>query len=414
MTRSKLSRKLEDVRRVLKSSETAAIDLGGEGRACEVEANRIASSDSAHYILVRGVDLEEERREEVRGVGSSSQGEGGEEGEGRQKSVFLSAVTTQKPVSISAPAPAISRGSAKSFEDDVIVVADDVIHVADDVVTMSGSESSESGIDMEDVELERDTEFKVQPVENRMRSELLKAVVVKPVQPPPSSAGGVLTVSEDGAGSCEPEKQQQQQQQQLQQQQSEAGDGRTTAITADIAMTEQSALPTGTAMSTDIDSRQLVAMKLHSPETQKAPVEDDPPSGSGVQPVQACEREAGEGEAGEGEAGEGEAGEGEAGEGEAGEGEAGEGEAGVGWEEGLLQLSPEAAQSRLRQEAGELDKERGRQSRAAASVSSLVYREAQVCECMWVFCIKRIQLGCSPPPSPLTGAAVSVWAALHH
>ena len=369
MTRSKLSRKLEDVRRVLKSSETVAIDLGGEGRACEVEANRIASSDSAHYILVRGVDLEEERGEEVRGVGSSSQGEGGEEGEGRQNSVSLSAVTTQKPVSASVPAAAISRGSAKSFEDDVIVVADDVIHVADDVVTMSGSESSESGIDMEDVELERDTEFKVQPVENRMRSELLKAVVVKPVQPPPSSAGGVLTVSEDGAGSCEPEKQQQQQQkqQQQQQQQSEAGDGRTTAITADSAMTEPSALPTGTAMSTDIDSRQLVAMKLHSPETQKAPVEDDLPSGSGVQPVQACEREAGEGEAGEG---------------EAGEGEAGEGEAGVGWEEGLLQLSPEAAQSRLRQEAGELDKERGRQSRAAASVSSLVYREAQVCECV--------------------------------
>ena len=61
MKRSKLNRQLEDVRKTLKSNETSVRVLGGEGGgkslSCEVESNRIMSSDSAHYILVKGVDL---------------------------------------------------------------------------------------------------------------------------------------------------------------------------------------------------------------------------------------------------------------------------------------------------------------------------------------------------------------------
>ena len=53
MKRSKLTRQLEDVRRCLK--ETGSEVIGGQTGSFEVEANRIMSSDSAHYILVKGV-----------------------------------------------------------------------------------------------------------------------------------------------------------------------------------------------------------------------------------------------------------------------------------------------------------------------------------------------------------------------
>lgn len=58
MKRSRISQKLADVRQVLKSNETAVIGLGEESKVHEVEARRIMSSDSAHYILVKGRELE--------------------------------------------------------------------------------------------------------------------------------------------------------------------------------------------------------------------------------------------------------------------------------------------------------------------------------------------------------------------
>ena len=57
--RSKLTRQLEEVRNTLKAGDTAREVVGGRsGSSCEVESNQIMSSDSAHYILVKGVDLE--------------------------------------------------------------------------------------------------------------------------------------------------------------------------------------------------------------------------------------------------------------------------------------------------------------------------------------------------------------------
>jgi len=56
--RSRTSKKLEDVRSALKSEEAAGVSLGEESQLQEVESNRIVSSDSAHYILVKGMDLE--------------------------------------------------------------------------------------------------------------------------------------------------------------------------------------------------------------------------------------------------------------------------------------------------------------------------------------------------------------------
>ena len=58
MKRSRISKKLADVRQVLKSNETAVIGLGEESKVTEVESSRIVSSDSAHYILVKGRELE--------------------------------------------------------------------------------------------------------------------------------------------------------------------------------------------------------------------------------------------------------------------------------------------------------------------------------------------------------------------
>ena len=64
MQRSHTSQKLADVRKVLRSSETAVIGLSEESKVHEVEASRIMSSDSAHYILVKGRELESSSQED--------------------------------------------------------------------------------------------------------------------------------------------------------------------------------------------------------------------------------------------------------------------------------------------------------------------------------------------------------------
>ena len=57
MTQSRTTRKLEEVRQVLKSNETAVMGLGEESRVHDVETSKILSSEGAHYILVRGRDI---------------------------------------------------------------------------------------------------------------------------------------------------------------------------------------------------------------------------------------------------------------------------------------------------------------------------------------------------------------------
>ena len=47
--------------------------------------------------------------------------------------------------------------------------------------------------------------------------------------------------------------------------------------------------------------------------------------------------------------------------------------------EALFQLPPEEAQSRLQSEAAELGRKRAQQSREAAGISNLMYRDVQVC-----------------------------------
>ena len=64
MQRSRTSQKLADVGKVLRSIETAVIGLSEESKVHEVEASRIMSSDSAHYILVKGRELESSSQED--------------------------------------------------------------------------------------------------------------------------------------------------------------------------------------------------------------------------------------------------------------------------------------------------------------------------------------------------------------
>ena len=75
LQRSRTSKKLDNVRKVLKSNDTALVGLGEEAQVHEVESSRIVSSDSAHYILVRGMDVDSQS--------SASQTEEEEEGEAR-------------------------------------------------------------------------------------------------------------------------------------------------------------------------------------------------------------------------------------------------------------------------------------------------------------------------------------------
>lgn len=86
MKRSNISKKLSDVRKVLKTNDTAVIGLGEESKVHEVESSRIMSSESAHYILVRGMDMESQSsqdedtcEEEGEGFGDGWRGEGRKE-----------------------------------------------------------------------------------------------------------------------------------------------------------------------------------------------------------------------------------------------------------------------------------------------------------------------------------------------
>ena len=84
MKRSRISQRLEGVRKVLKSNDTAVVGLGEESKVHEVETSRIMSSEASHYILVKGADIESQDEEDDSqsqtsslDVGTSTGGTGG-------------------------------------------------------------------------------------------------------------------------------------------------------------------------------------------------------------------------------------------------------------------------------------------------------------------------------------------------
>ena len=72
MKRSRISQKLADVRKVLKSNDAAVLDLSSESNVHEVETSRIMSSEAAHYILVKGVDVESQSSQDEEEADSQS------------------------------------------------------------------------------------------------------------------------------------------------------------------------------------------------------------------------------------------------------------------------------------------------------------------------------------------------------
>lgn len=72
MKRSRISQKLADVRKVLKSNDAAVLDLSSESKVHEVETSRIMSSEAAHYILVKGVDVESQSSQDEEEADSQS------------------------------------------------------------------------------------------------------------------------------------------------------------------------------------------------------------------------------------------------------------------------------------------------------------------------------------------------------
>ena len=72
MKRSRISQKLDGVRKVLKSNDTAVIGLGEESKVHEVETSRIMSSESAHYILVKGADIDGQSSQDENEEGSQA------------------------------------------------------------------------------------------------------------------------------------------------------------------------------------------------------------------------------------------------------------------------------------------------------------------------------------------------------
>ena len=72
MKRSRISQKLDGVRKVLKSNDTAVVGLGEESKVHEVETSRIMSSEAAHYILVKGMDIESQSSQDEEGEGEET------------------------------------------------------------------------------------------------------------------------------------------------------------------------------------------------------------------------------------------------------------------------------------------------------------------------------------------------------
>lgn len=66
MRRSHLSRKLDNVRKTLNTQQSASFGIA-EGTSCEIETNRIISTEERRYILIRGKDLESSSQEESQG-----------------------------------------------------------------------------------------------------------------------------------------------------------------------------------------------------------------------------------------------------------------------------------------------------------------------------------------------------------
>ena len=351
LKRSKLTKQLEGVRKTLRSGDTAASQIiGGQtGSNYEVEANRIMSSDSAHYILVKGVDLDE----------SSSQDESSD------------VITTQDDVitnSDARPEKAKTSSDVILGENDVMPEPEQKSSVEKDVTYLiSGRPRTEhstpvvAGVDDESSsesssEREEVCSTAVVCVTNEKEEVPSLSDNVKGglKSPDPEPLTDTLSIK------CRPP--------------FAANDEEsvviktpnTTAI--DVGPNEPCSLSpfTSTAesehLAPGVSTGRQLADDLVNTERELADdlapgVNTERELADGLAPGVNTERELAE---------------------VASEPSRESERGGEIWDEGVLDLSPDEAQLRLRQEVTELGRESERQRRAAANVSSHVYREAQV------------------------------------
>ena len=431
MKRSRLNRRLEDVRRALKSSETSVGILGGgsQPESCQVEASRIVSSDSAHYILVRGVDLEggasqDELGSDTEVGGARSEVDGDvvlrrdDVSEGEGVSARSAAVDSHRDAvqetetgngRLSSVGMSLDEPSVKamdSTECDITQCRDGELK---QVTTASVSQLHVDGEYNERVSLEDSV-----PASSEEIIPSVHVVSGAPEQSLEDSASvtraGVVDISQPSTASeffkaestvstAEPE----------------------IAVTSDRGTerpTTECGLESKPEAVEDGDIREAGdsggAIGGENREQSKSgesgedvdigTIEEDSDVSVGWENV--GERLGSSGVGGGGEIGDedrlnvggggeknegrlqlegrddngGGRGVGNVGEGRLEGGDIGEGrlEGGGVWEEGILQLSPSEAQSQLEREVGELGRETERQRRAAAGLNSQVYREAQV------------------------------------
>ena len=335
MKRSQLSRQLEDVRKSLK--ETGNDVIGGQPGSFEVEANRIMSCDSAHYILVKGVDIE----------GSSSQDEQNDVIVGGDDVVGISSENGKKSTQ-----PEMEEGRS-----DVIICKNDIMEVeavqekdarGPEIVSLSsptagGVESSSSSSSSEELVVSRDRECVAPLPEGKEEEEVSDFVDIT-----------TSATSQIPATSTEPQ------------------------ISVKSPIIAKSSVDAKSTEATSGLPTELVDQVGDKDGEDDMLEEVDREVGEEVRDEVGEEVRGGVGEEVRGEVGE----EVRGGVGEEVRGDVEEevvrGEVGEVWEEGVLELPPSEAGSRLREEVAQLGREVERQKRAAVGVSSQVYREAQV------------------------------------
>ena len=312
MKRSRLSRQLEDVRHSLK--EMGSEIIGGQLGSFEVEANRIMSSDSAHYILVKGVDVE----------GSSSQDKlndvmvgrddvaGNETAELEMEEGRSDVIVCENDVVAEVEAEVVAEKEVKGAEDvsfnsltaggvcsSTTSVLDDIIHTAHEHTLPEEKEEEE--------EREKGPCVNVSTNEHQPTSDRKHAVVgAEPALKP--------TAKEDAIAA---------------------------PISAKSPVSSEFLIPPPASANSPVSAKS----------TELPPASTVAESDSEVHPPEEVVGEMCD---------------------------EGRGESGEVWEGGVLELSPREARSRLEEEVAELGREMERQRRAAAGIGSLVYREAQV------------------------------------
>ena len=325
MRRSRLSRQLEDVRHSLK--ETGSEIIGGQLGSFEVEANRIMSSDSAHYILVKGVDVE----------GSNSQDELNDVVVGRDDVAGNETWNSAELDMEEGRSDVIACKNDVVAEVEAEVVAEKEVKGAEDVsfnsLTAGRVPTSTTNVEDDIIHRAPKDALPEEKKEEEEGREKVPCVNVSTCEPQPASGRKHAVVGTEPALTPTAKE-----------------DAIVSPISAKSPVNAELLIPPPASANSPVSAKS----------TELQPASTIAESDSEVHPPEEVVSEEGRGESGEV------------------------------WEGGVLELSPREARSRLEEEVTELGREMERQQRAAAAIGSLVYREAQVRPCLSLAGVKEL------------------------